>query len=165
MDKDIVWKPCKGYEGLYEVSSDYRVRNARNGKLIRLERISDGFNRCDFYVKGSRIRVNVKKIHDLSFYHQIFKKPSKKKIYFKRKCNEKNIRYRSDIGQYEVRIRVDGKYETGCFKTIDDAKLFRHTMELERNYLKVQKKDEKVKRKYVVDKNLGVRIDVSKLVK
>lgn len=52
-DETEIWKPCIGYEGLYEVSDQGRVRNSR-GKVLKTQTINSGYKVLHFHKSGSR---------------------------------------------------------------------------------------------------------------
>lgn len=43
MNRHQEWKPVVGFEGLYEVSDRGSIRNARNGKLLKLQNSGNGY--------------------------------------------------------------------------------------------------------------------------
>lgn len=62
------WRPCPDYEGLYEVSSDGRVRNSRTGYVIKARRGSCGYAEVGLFrsVKdGGNHRTKSVKVHRL----------------------------------------------------------------------------------------------------
>ena len=48
-----IWKPIKGFEKLYEISSIGRVRNTRN-KILKTYKINSGYECLKFTVNGNR---------------------------------------------------------------------------------------------------------------
>lgn len=171
--KEVIWKPCKGFEGYYEVSSRREIRSVRRGKVLRVyknyESMRDRF--VIFQVEGTRHYINVRKMYYMTFFGWVRPHRSKKKVYFKRVKPDVGIRWRTDCGKYEVFVHGREKWVyVGCFATVEEARLARDAAYLELEQIGQRGKKKKVEevlevkkksRKYVKDVNTGKGVDVS----
>lgn len=57
-----MWKPVRGWEGLYEVSSEGLVRNTRTLKLLTGDINKAGYKRVQFYNKPKKQRMFVHRL-------------------------------------------------------------------------------------------------------
>lgn len=57
-----LWKPIRGYEGLYEISTMGRVRSLRNGKILRPWKNTNGYLYVDLFKDGKRKHFKVHRL-------------------------------------------------------------------------------------------------------
>lgn len=57
-----VWKPVKGFEGLYDISDQGCVRNTRNRYLLKLQNSGNGYFKVQLCKKGKVYRVWVHRL-------------------------------------------------------------------------------------------------------
>ena len=68
-----VWKPIKGYEGLYEVSNIGRVRSLRNNhgnyreKILKQQDNGDGYLQVTLYKDGKAKHFTVHRLVAMAF--------------------------------------------------------------------------------------------------
>lgn len=68
-----VWKPIKGYEGLYEVSNMGRVRSLRNNhgnyreKILKQQDNGDGYLQVTLYKDGKAKHFTVHRLVAMAF--------------------------------------------------------------------------------------------------
>jgi hypothetical protein len=57
-----IWKPIPGYEGLYEVSNEGRIKTLRNKRILKPNINSTGYEQVCFCVNGEAHTVQVHRI-------------------------------------------------------------------------------------------------------
>lgn len=55
-----MWRPVKGFEGLYEIAEDGRVRNARTGYVLKPRKDKDGYLLLCLWIGSPTKKVTVK---------------------------------------------------------------------------------------------------------
>lgn len=68
LDNSEIWKDCKGYEGLYQVSSLGRVWSVRSQKVLRVFNRGNGYYAVNLFAKnGKRKLESVHRLVALAF--------------------------------------------------------------------------------------------------
>lgn len=133
-----VWKPIKGFEGLYEVSNLGNVRNA-NGKLRKPFLIHQGYLIIDLFRNYKRTHARVNRLVAEAFIPN----PENKTEVNHKNGNKtdnrvENLEWTSKsenmIHAYKNRLQAKGRYPIRKVRCLEDGKVYATAGEVARAY-------------------------------
>lgn len=79
MNSVVLWKPVKGYEGLYEVSNTGEIKSIYYGKkprILKKSKTTTGYYKVELYKKKKRKSIRVHRLVAMAFIPNLEMKPN-----------------------------------------------------------------------------------------
>lgn len=116
------WKDIKGYEGLYQVSNEGRVKSVRNQKLMKPKTDKKGYKVIQFSVNGERKAFKVNRLVAQAFIEN----PNNLPCTNHKDCNPTNNRVENlEWCDYTYNNHYANRVEKASIKMVNNPKISR----------------------------------------